>query len=129
MNNTVTAPKFSVSCRKADFDDCKGLNHMVETSGGMSIYKAAFGQFNFPSIVETCFLTLVVTEGVVNVDSTVDENYVAMMSINDCISITGDCNSFSNCINELKQYIPVTVSVISLFVYIKYMLSQSHFIF
>ncbi len=98
-----------ITTRRADFDDCKGLNSLVENTGGAAIYKASFGQFNFPSVIENSFLSIVVTEGFHTSETIQEENYVGFMCVNDTCSVNGDIDSFSDTIGYLKNYLPVHV--------------------
>ncbi len=99
----------NIAVRRADFDDAKGLNNMVDICGGVSIFRASFGQYNFASMIESSCLCLVGCE-LNEKDGSTEVNYSAFLNITDSPSLLGDSQSFSATIEALRPYIPVSVS-------------------
>lgn len=96
----------NTSVRRAEFDDVKLLNTAVTENGGLPVYKATFGAFNFNTVIENSFLTL--TSNLTNDQS---EQSIAVMVLNDTINLTSnDSNAFARTIKALKAYIPVTMN-------------------
>jgi hypothetical protein len=109
MASSVTG---TMGVRRAEFHDLKALNQAVTDNGGLPVYKASFGAFNFNSVIENSALML--TANVVNEESEVS---IAVLSLNDSVSLMStDSTAFARTIDALKEYIPVTVSVVCLFV-------------
>lgn len=97
--------KTTISTRRANFEDCKGLGSLIEANGGNSIFRAAFGQFSFPTMIENSFLSLVVSQGSVT-PNMFEENFVALMCINDSVSLTSDSDTFVKTIDVLSEFLP-----------------------
>ena len=92
--------------RRAEFDDVKVLNAAVTECGGLAVYKATFGAFNFTSVIENSYLMLEA-----NITNEVGVTNVALLSLNDSVSLSStDSTAFQRTIDALHAYIPVNVS-------------------
>lgn len=47
-----------MSVRKADINDGREFNALVNTLGGASLFRAQFGQYNFTSLIEYAHMSL-----------------------------------------------------------------------
>jgi hypothetical protein len=95
--------------KRAESSDINALNPLIDNSGGATLLKATFGPYNFHSIIETTFLTMIAAEVTTYGDSSQVENSVGFLSINDSFSLSAEGDSLSIVIDFLNAYIPVTV--------------------
>jgi hypothetical protein len=125
-----------VVVRAAEQEDVRALTTAINSSGGLSYYKAIFGAFNLPSLIDTSYLALVV-EAFPDIqywnqseDSSSRQSSKGVLqgflSLNDQMSVLPDDYSFESIIALLKDYIPVTVSELSLSLSLSLSSSNTH---
>jgi hypothetical protein len=80
----------------ASIDDNLGFGTLINGLGGQSLYRALYGQYNFTSLVELCYLSISAksSEGILG----------AFASFND--GFTSDSDSFDEIIAQLSEFIP-----------------------
>ena len=90
--------------RHSTQEDAALFNNLLTNLGGSSLYRAVFGQFSYPALVDFSHLSLMATQGSSN-----GENCTGYIAINDGIMST-DGDNFEKYINALNQILPVTIS-------------------
>lgn len=94
---------------RAEFDDIKALNSLVAKCGGITLVKATFGNYNFPTVVENSYLSLVASETFVKDAGGKDINCTAFLVLDDSNAIGSDGSNYMSLIEAISEYIPVTV--------------------
>ena len=74
--------------------------------------KQAFGSFSANALLETAYLTLVITDPPSFEDGGKAPKILGCLCINDNSTLSGDADSFENKIEQLNEYLPVTVLVL-----------------
>jgi hypothetical protein len=100
----------SICVRRADFDDSKDLADLVNKTGGASIFKATFGNYNFSSLVENSYLSLLAEEQAEDVDGVLVSKTASFVAVNDSVPLISDTSAYGRIIEALSNYIPATVS-------------------
>ncbi|KAJ1433137.1 hypothetical protein B484DRAFT_478475 [Ochromonadaceae sp. CCMP2298] len=103
----------SICVRRADFDDSKDLVDLVNKTGGASICKATFGNYNFSSLVENSYLSLLAEEQAEDVDGVFVSKTVSFVAVNDSVPLISDTSAYGRIIEALSNYIPATMSNVS----------------
>ena len=104
--------------RQADVEDARDFTTIINNTGGLNFYKAIFGTFHLPSMIDLSFLSLV-SESVEDRgwnqpgDDQIKE-IQGFAIFNDQVPVIQDDNGFEFTLNILTSYIPVTVSTYSL---------------
>lgn len=112
------APNQRLIVRHAEQEDIRHLTTAINGSGGLSFYKAIFGQFHLPSLIDLNFLSLVVESLPESEQWNESEDSVShgshgklqgFLSLNDQMSVVTEEYTFDAMISLVKEYIPVTV--------------------
>lgn len=114
-------PNQRLTVRQAEQEDMRHLTAAVNGSGGLSFYKAIFGQFNLPSMIDLGFLSLVVesvaeaeqwneSEDGSSASHAPQGRLQGFLCLNDMMSVVAEEYSFQAMIDLLKEQIPVTVT-------------------
>ena len=83
--------------RRAEIDDARVFSSLISDNGGSSYVKSSFGQFNFSSLVEFSYISLICG----------DENKASSFcSFNDGSIVGGEPESFEEAMDEVKQLVP-----------------------
>lgn len=77
------------------------FNGLVNACGGQPLLKSIFGQYNFSSLVEFSYLTLIASN---------DKECLGFVAFNDGGLVSGEMESFDEILEELRPIIPVKVS-------------------
>lgn len=97
------------SIRRTEFDDIRDLSQLVSNTGGIPIYKATFGPFNFNLMIENSYLSLIVTNEKESKSADYSLNTIGFISVNDGLTLINDPDSFDKIIAALNSFIPITV--------------------
>lgn len=97
----------NIKVRKVDNEDSRHFTPLLNTLGGIGLFRAIFGQFSFSSLVEYCLTTLItiVNDG----EGDEGEEAVAFISVNDNISSTADADLTEKMLTELSNFFPAQV--------------------
>jgi hypothetical protein len=104
----------SISVRRAEFDDGKDLSDLVNKTGGASIFKATFGNYNFSSLLENSYLSLMAEEKAEDMDGAWVSKTVSFVAVSDGVPLINDPAAYGKVITALSNYIPATVSTLLL---------------
>lgn len=100
--------------RQAEVDDVRDLTTMVNSSGGLNFYKAIFGTFHLPSMIDLSYLSLISESMEDRGWGQSGEDQVkevqGFVVLNDQIPAINDDQGFEFTIKILTDYIPVSVS-------------------
>jgi hypothetical protein len=88
------------SIRKASIEDNANFNSIVQACGGQPLLKSIFGQYNYSSLIEYSYLSIIATN---------EKGGVAFASFNDGGINSGEMESFDELMDELRHCIPVKV--------------------
>ena len=86
--------------RRAEFDDVRDFNNLINGLGGQSLFRAWFGQFNYATLLEYSYLSLICHSN--------KDICVGFLSLNDSAN-SGDLQSFEPILECIKQLLPVKV--------------------
>ena len=89
----------SILIRRAEIEDSKAFNTLINGQGGQALFRASFGQYNFSSLVEYSYLSMVAYAD--------DEICTAFASFSDSVSLAGE---FDETIEALQEILPCKVS-------------------
>lgn len=82
------------------------FNKQINNLGGIALFKATFGQFNLPSVIDYSYLSLVASDLPEN-SSYGEKTCLGFMALNDSVSCNdADPDIFNDAINAVKLYIP-----------------------
>jgi hypothetical protein len=101
-----------VHIQPATVDDVRLITTAIDATGGNGFYKAIFGSYNLPSMIDLSYYSLVA-----NIDGHVtnkEENIPfieGFVSVNDDIPLIPEPRAFETVINGLKTLLPVNVSL------------------
>lgn len=112
-------PKFSedrdrMVIRPAEIDDIRMITTVMNASGGLSFYRAIFGTFHLPALIDQGYLSLVAeshTSDYSLTDSDKQSHIHGFISLNDQMSVVTEEYDFDSIINLVKEYIPLTVRI------------------
>ena len=113
----VDMPNENYTIHIATQDIGPGFNKQLNNLGGISLFKATFGQFSLPSVIEYSYLSLVASDLPEN--STEGENVcLGFMALNDSVSCNdADPDTFTDAVEALKLYIPaVQVNIVYFYI-------------
>lgn len=100
----------SLQCRVSLPDDVRDLTSSVNATGGSGYYKAIFGPYHLPSLLDLSYLSLVVENKENELGSGKLSNIEGFIAVNDSIPLMTESQSFERVIEVLKYHIPVSVS-------------------
>ena len=86
--------------RKATIEDSAGFSQLVSACGGQPLLRSIFGQYNYPSLIEFSYLTLVAAS---------DKGTIAFASFNDGGLASQETESFDEYLDYLREILPVKV--------------------
>lgn len=95
-----------IQYRKAEIEDGRYFTGLINSLGGTNLFRALFGQYNYTSIIEYSYLTLIAIK-----DRDVS---VGFASFNDGFISNPDNISFEYIIEEVSQIMPCRVSTESI---------------
>ena len=87
--------------RRAEIDDARVFNTLLNSQGGQALFRATFGQFNFSNLVEYSYFSIIC--------DVCEESCTGFASFNDANSINGE---FDTTIETLQNLFACRVSVI-----------------
>lgn len=90
-----------ISCRKAELEDAHTFNRLISISGGQAIFKSWFGQYNYATLIEYSYLSLIFCDG--------EEEPKCFMALNDSAS-SSDLQFYEDCLIALKDIIDCKVT-------------------
>ncbi len=106
----------NLNIRLTTQDDAKLIIDSVNDgrNGGSGYFRAVFGAYNIPALIDLSVLSLAADEKVTKVDTN-DSEYIStafrgFISLDDTISCMPDPHIFDGAISILKNYISVNVS-------------------
>lgn len=91
-------------------DDVRDLTSCVNATGGSGFYKAIFGPYHLPSLLDLSYLSLVVENKESDFGTIKLSNLDGFISVNDSIPLLTESQSFEHVIEVLKYHIPVSVN-------------------
>ena len=86
--------------RKATIEDLGGFNQLVTACGGQPLLRSIFGQYNFPSLIENSYLSII---------AATEKGTIAFASFNDGGLASQETESFDELLDHLRELIPVRV--------------------
>ncbi len=108
-----------IAVRPAELDDIRHLTTIINSSGGLSFYKAIFGAFHLPALIDLGYLSLIAeahSSDYGGHDEDKHPHIHGFISLNDQMSVVTEEYDFESMINLVKEYIPVTVSACIFFI-------------
>jgi hypothetical protein len=101
-----------LASRSAHQEDVRNLTAMINTSGGMQFFKAIFGAFHIPTLLDCNYVSLVSeTIGSDDRGQTAINPIKGFMCLNDAIpTVASQYDSFENAIAIISYHVPVNVS-------------------
>jgi hypothetical protein len=100
--------------RKAVVDDVRAFNGLINSLGGTNLFRALFGQYNFTSIIEYSYLSLI---------TILNDSSVCFASFSDGLSNSTENISFDYIIEEISQIMPCRVSVVNVIWFIIFLIT------
>lgn len=98
--------------RTAEIDDVREINSAIQNTGGPGFYKAMFSSYHLPTLLDSSYMSFV--SRIAGHETEENPNLVeGFVTINDCVPLMADPESFEKVVDALKNFIPVTVSTIS----------------
>lgn len=88
--------------RRAEVEDGREFNALVNSLGGQALFRALFGQYNFTSLVEYSHLSLIAINE--------EESCVCFAAFSDGAAGTTDIVQFDELLIHLSTIIPCRVS-------------------
>lgn len=93
--------------RRGEQSDSRIFTGLVNSSGGAALFRATFGHFNFSTLIEYSYLTLIALSR----NDEGEEICVGFFCINDSISSSStESDAFDRAVETLSDYIPVKVN-------------------
>lgn len=86
----------------ADFKHIQAFNQLVSVSGGLPLYKAIFGQFNYSTIVEFSYISLVYLP-----QDNIETSY-GFIAVNDSSYTLSSDDGFVDMFDAIKALLPIT---------------------
>ena len=95
----ITSNVPGVLQRKAQFEDVTLFNTLLNASGGPALFRATFGQYNYPMMIEnSCISIMSVTKE--------QEKCLGFLVLNDSATVAVENDTFVAMIASIKPYIP-----------------------
>ena len=95
-----------IKLRRGEQSDSRIFTGLINSSGGAPLFRATFGHFNFSTLLEYSYLTLIA----ISTNDDNEETCAGFLSINDSVSSSStEQDSFDKTIEALSDYIPVKV--------------------
>lgn len=96
-----------ISCHSAQLEDTRSFNAAVASQGGLPLFKAIFGQFNFSSLIEFSFSALFFGKRVEGVE---DDVCVSFIAVHENVSSTAEPDAAEKVVDELSHIFPAQIS-------------------
>lgn len=93
--------------RTAEIDDVREINSAIQNTGGPGFYKAMFSSYHLPTLLDSSYMSFV--SRIAGHETEENPNLVeGFVTINDCVPLMADPESFEKVVDALKNFIPVT---------------------